>query len=212
MVHGLSEKELLQLRAFSKQFDRVRKSPVGSGVKVKHEIFTQFTKDGIKTNVSGYDPVAFQATLPLFRQFMLNDEPVFFYGICNIIYKNCDREEIKSCVRVARKLWKENLKDVPHKMYQVLHKATDSVEDAVEKLFYGYGGLFHVDIHAIDEDGAVKDIELSLIQRAFPKLCECLNLVDSAIYWWLDAPDEAVPDFEKQLAKSVNSESQDESE
>lgn len=30
------------------------------------------------------------------------------------------------------------------------------------------------------------------LHRAFPKLCWCLNVVDSVIYWWLNAPDATV--------------------
>ncbi len=127
----------------------------------------------------------------------MNDD-ITFGHICNIIYPNCDRPELQAWVREARKKWKETLRKVPEAMHQYLHQATSSLEEAIEKLFYGYGGLFHVNIHAPEEEQSVAAIEELLLHNAFPELLWCLNVIDSVINWWLDATTETVPPVPKQ--------------
>ena len=186
--------EELKLRAFHRQFDRIRNSSIGKQGKVKISSTTKFdfTTGQIDTVVEGFDPELFQAQLPVLRQFILNDD-ISFNHICNIICKTCDRPELLAWVKEARRRWKENLATLPDAMHQHLHKTTDSLEDALKKLFYGYGGLFHIDIHAPEQDCSVAEIERLVLHRAFPFLCWCLNVIDSVIYWWLDAPHETVP-------------------
>ena len=194
MPDPLTNEETLKLRAFHRQFDRIRRSSIGQAKKVQVKKTTNFDfKTGeISTSFSGYEPEQFQSQLPVFRQFFLQDS-INFGHICNIIYQKCDREELKAWIAEARKRWQENLRQLPEEFERHLHQATGSVEEAIEKLFYGYGGLFHVDVNAPEEEQAVAAIEGAMLHRAFPRLCWCLNVVDSVIYWWLDAPDEPVP-------------------
>ena len=194
MPDPLAADEELRLRAFHRQVDRLRKSAIGRQGRVQISTTTKFdfTTGEIATAFSGYDPDAFQAQLPILRQFMLNDD-IGFYRTCNLIYQRCTRAELLAWVREGRKRWQENLAEVPEAMHQHLHQVTSSLEDALHKLFYGYGGLFHTDIRAADEEANVAVIEKLLLQKAFPKLCWCLNVIDSVIYWWLDEPTKTVP-------------------
>lgn len=194
MAPPLTGDEELKLRAFHRLVDRLRKSAIGRQRKVQISTSTNFdfTTGEIATSMSGYDEEAFQAQLPILRQFMLNDD-VSFNHICNLLYQRCPRPELLAWVKEARKRWKENLAEVPEAMHRHLHQATTSLEEAVEKLFYGYGGLFHTDIKAPDEEQNVATIERLLLHKAFPKLCWCLNVIDSVIYWWLDQPTLPVP-------------------
>ena len=194
MTSTLSQDEELTLRAFHRQVERLRRSSIGrqGQVQVSSTTNFDFRTGNVTTTFTGFDQDAFQSQLPVLRQFVLNDA-VSFNHICNVIYQRCGRPELLAWVREARRRWNENLQQVPDAMHQHLHKATSSLEDAIEKLFYGYGGLFHVDIHAPKEEENVAAVEQQLLHRAFPKMCWCLNVIDSVIYWWLDAPGETVP-------------------
>jgi len=75
------------------------------------------------------------------------------------------------------------------------HGANENVEKAVEKLFYGYGGLFHVNPDDPEEEAKVQEIQAATLQTAFPHFWKCLNAVDSVIHWWLDAPTDPVPEL-----------------
>lgn len=194
MAKPLTDEQTRTLRAFHRQVDRLRHSSIGQQRKVQVSTATNFNfvTGEITTSSSGYDPEAFQSQLPILRQFILKD-PVNFGHICNIIYQCCDRQELLAWVREARQRWTEILDQVPELMHQHLHQATSSLEEALEKLFYGYGGLFHVNINAPEEEQSVSAIEQALLQRSFPKMCWCLNVLDSVIYWWLDEPTKPVP-------------------
>jgi hypothetical protein len=194
MAKPLTDEETRKLRAFHRQVDRLRKSTIGQQRKVQVATATHFNlvAGEITTSSSGYDPEAFQSQLPLLRQFVLND-PVNFGHICNIIFQCCDRQELLAWVKEARKRWNEILAEVPEALHQHLHQATSSLEEALEKLFYGYGGLFHVNIDAPEEEQSVAAVEQALLHRSFPKMCRCLNVLDSVIYWWLDEPTKPVP-------------------
>jgi hypothetical protein len=194
MARALTDEETRTLRAFHRQFDRIRRSAIGQQRNVRVSTTTQmnFQTGEITVSASGFDPEAFQSQLPILRQFILND-PVNFGHVCNIIFQCCDRAELLDQVKEARRHWNEILAEVPEAIHQHLHQATDSLEDALKKLFYGYGGLFHVNIDAPEEENSVSAIEQALLHRAFPKLGWCLNVLDSVIYWWLDAPEKPVP-------------------
>ena len=199
MTNPLTTEEELKLRAFSRQVDRLRNSSIVTQGKLKLSKTTQidFTTGEIKASFSGYEPDAFHAQLPILRQFILQDS-VNFGHICNIIYSRCSRSELKVWIAEARKKWNEKLQELPSAVDQNLHGAVSSLEDALHRLFYGYGGLFHVDINAPDEEEAVAAIEGALIHAAMPNLWWCLNVVDSVINWWLDAPHEPVPELPTQ--------------
>jgi hypothetical protein len=174
--------------------DRLRKSPIiqQQQLTLRQTTTFNFTNGEIAAAFSGYDPIQFQAQLPLLRQFLLQDA-MNFGSICNIVYPKCNRDELRAWVAKARKRWYELLDELPSAVDQHLHGVSTSVDDALNKLFYGYGGLFHVDINAPDEKESVAAIEGALLHKAFPYLFWCLNVMDSVINWWLDAPNDAVP-------------------
>lgn len=194
MASSLTKEEERRLRAFQRQVDRLRKSSIIQQEKltVSKSTNINFTTGEVTASFSGYDPELFQAQMPILRQFILQDS-VNFGSICNVVYMKCDREELKAWVAEARRRWKESLKELPDTVDQHLHQVSTSVEDALEKLFYGFGGLFHVNTDAPDDEHSVSAIEGALLHRAFPHLVWCLNVVDSVIHWWLDASSEPVP-------------------
>ena len=46
-----------------------------------------------------------------------------------------------------------------------------TVKEAIKKVFYGYGGLFHVNIHEPKEEENIRAIQEGMVQHAFPYLC-----------------------------------------
>lgn len=150
------------------------------------------TKFDLTTAFTGYDPEAFQARLPILRQF-IPDDHVWFFPIRNILYQRCPRPESLAWVREARKRWQENSADVPEATHRHLRHATSSPDEALEKLVYGYGGLFPTAVNAADEEKNLAVIEQSLLHKALPDLCNCPNVIDSVIYWRPDEPTPPVP-------------------
>jgi hypothetical protein len=55
--------------------------------------------------LNGPDAKTIKATLVDFRPFTLNDEPVSFNHICNLVEKSTDEPELKNKVREARNIW-----------------------------------------------------------------------------------------------------------
>jgi len=191
---NLTESDQLKLRAFQRQVNRLRRGSIAQKYFYSKITIDLDSRTGqITASYSGYEPEAFQSQLPIFRQFILQGEPVNFYHICNIIEKECGRSELRSWERHARLKWKQILDETPDPMFKLVHEATVTVDEALERLFYGYGGLFHVKVEAPEEEELVAVIEQSLLQEAFPKLCWCLSTIDIVINLWLDAPQEAVP-------------------
>src|SRR4051794_20587048 len=84
MTRQLTNDEQLELRAFHRQVDRLRKSSIGQQRKAHVSVTTNFDfRTGqITASSKGYDPESFQSQLPVLRQFILND-PVNFGHICN---------------------------------------------------------------------------------------------------------------------------------
>ncbi len=69
-----------------------------------------FEKDlGSKVALKGPDAKTIKAMLVDFRPFTLNDEPINFNHVCNLIEKEVDDEEIKKNTREARDVWSKLL-------------------------------------------------------------------------------------------------------
>ena len=115
-------------------------------------------------------------------------EDVHFNRIYNIIYTTCDRDDLKEWAVEALRIWKEGLGRVPDEIDQHFHQVNTSVDEAIEKLFYGYGGLFHVDINDPDEQEKIHAIEESLLHHAIANLFAALKILDCVIIRWLDDP------------------------
>ena len=111
--------------------------------------------------------------------------------------RNCQRDDLREWATEAKRLWDEAFRRVPGSNDQILFGVNTSLEDALDKLFYGFGGLFHVDIDKPDEAESVGAIESALIHGVFPHLWRCLNILDSVINWWLDETSATVPSVEE---------------
>lgn len=186
--------EELAIRAFQRQVVRLRNSSIVSEGKVRLSLTTNISLPSgeVTKSFEGYDRERFQAQLPILRQFILSDE-ISFNHIHNIMNRCCDRSELVSWIRYARRKWDERLASLPEKVNRHFPSAIISVDEALKRVFYGYGGLFHVDIHEPEEDLSIRAIEDEMLHGAFPYLFWCLNVFDSAIHWWLDEPGEEVP-------------------
>lgn len=194
MARPLTSEEELILRAFQRQVNRLRQSSIVQSGKVSFKYSTTITfhSGEIDTSFAGYDPEAFQAALPILRQFFLQDH-INFNRIHNILNQCCDRQDLLEWTRHARRKWLETLGRLPVDEHRYFHDAKDDVASAVQKLFYGYGGLFHADVHRPDEEEQVREIQEATLQNAFPFFWNCLNNLDSVIHIWLDEPMKPVP-------------------
>lgn len=187
------------LRAFQRQVDRLRKSSIvrQQQVTITTTCRLDFATGKRALSFSGYDVESFQSQLPILRQFILQQDQISFYRVCNIVLRRCQRDELKEWAREAKRLWKECLQRVPDMRSRTLFGGAASLDDALKNLFYGFGGLFHVDIDKPDEEASVAAIEAALIHYSFPDLWRCLNIMDSAIWWWLDETNAIVPRVEE---------------
>ncbi len=194
MTRALTNDELIILRAYQRQVNRLRQSSIvqSGGVTFKYSTKITFPTGQIDSSFEGYDKVAFQAQLPLLRQFLLQDS-INFNRIHNIVNQCCDRQDLLAWTRYVRKKWSETLGRLPINDHRFFHGANQTVEAAVEKLFYGYGGLFHVNVNELDEEEQVREIQEATLQNAFPYFWNCLNNLDSVIHIWLDEPTKTVP-------------------
>jgi hypothetical protein len=194
MARAMTTEETLRVRAFQRQVNRLRQSCIVQcgGATFKYSTKITFPTVQIDSSFEGYDKVAFQAQLPLLRQFLLQDS-INFNHIHNIVNQCCDRRELLEWTRYARETWSATLNRLPIENHRFFHGANQSVEAAAEKLFYGYGGLFHVNVNEPDEEEQVREIQEATLQRAFPYFWNCLNNLDSVIHIWLNDPTRHVP-------------------
>ena len=194
MAQTLTDKESRTLRAFQRQVDRLRDSSLNpSGpLTMKTSVSLSLDTGKVETQFEAYDKTKFQAQLPILRQFILQDV-VNFNHVHNLIEKYCDRTELKEWNRLTRQKWIEALKGMPIESHQYFHGATQTVEQAVESLFYGYGGLFHVDMDKPPESETEREIRETTVQNAFPDLWTCLHNMHAVINLWLDEPTREVP-------------------
>jgi len=197
MTRPLTDNETLILRAFQRQVNRLRQSSIVQSGRVNFRYTTNidFQSGEIDTAFKGYDEIAFQAQLPILRQFLLQQDSIGFYRIHDILNQCCDRQELVEWVRFVRRRWVEILTRLPIDDHRFFHGANENVDKAVEKLFYGYGGLFHINPDDPEEEAKVQEIQAATLQNAFPHFWMCLNTVDSVILWWLDAPTDPVPEL-----------------
>ncbi len=194
MAQTLTDEESRILRAFQRQVDRLRDSSLNpSGpLTMKTTVSLSFDTGNVETHFEAYDETKFQAQLPILRQFILQDV-VNFQRVHNLVEKCCDRSELKKWNRLTRQKWNETLKGMPIESHQFFHGATQTVEQAVESHFYGYGGLFHVDINKPPESETERGIRETTVQSAFPDLWSCLHNMHAVINLWLDEPTREVP-------------------
>lgn len=194
MARTLTNHELLTLRAFARQFQRLRECSIIKQGELKLSLTTKLDmmSGEVTGSFTGYDTELFHAALPIFRQFLLNDD-VSFDRIHNIINQCCERQPLLDWTRYAKRKWDEKLASLPDQVHRHFHVTLPTVENALQKVFYGYGGLFHVDVNAPEEETSIVAIQNWMMHHAFPFLCSYLNIVDTVIVWWQDAPTESVP-------------------
>jgi len=203
MARPLTDEETLVLRAYQRQVNRLRQSSLFRTEKVAFRFSTKisFPTGEIDTTYEGYDKEAFQAQLPILRQFFLDQDSINFSRIHNLVNMCCDRQELVEWTRYTRRKWVEILARMPLGDSLFLPNETPNVEDAVEKLFYGYGGLFHVDIHQPDEEENVRKLREATLQSVFPYFWNCLQNLNGVINLWLDEPSRPVPPLPDELSK-----------
>lgn len=194
LARPITSEEKLILRAFQRQVERLRQSRIvqSGAAAFKYTTKIDFLTGKIETDFEGYDADAFQSQLPILRQFILNDD-IRFNRVRKIIHRCCERKELLAWTEYVRVNWRTALARLPIDDHRFFHDAIDNVDNAVRKLFYGYGGLFHVDIHEPGEEEGVREIWEATLQHAFPYLWTCLNQLDSVLYLWLENPNEPVP-------------------
>jgi hypothetical protein len=192
MVRPLTSDETLLLRAFQRQVERLRKSSILREGKINFKYSTKITfpSGEVQQSFEGYDKDAFQAQLPILRQFILQ-EKINFNRIHNIVNQCCERPDLLEWVGFARRQWDRTFTKLPEDNY--FRNQQLSVEEATKKLFYGFGGLFHVDLNVPNEEEEVREIQEAIIQSAFPYLWNSLNNMDSVIHIWLDETTKPVP-------------------
>jgi len=96
-----------KLRLFSRRVERLR----GNDDFFKNVVLKLDFKEnrGAKTALEGPDPKTIKAALSDFRPFTLNDEPINFNHICNLIEKEVNDEDIKRKARETRDAWNKIL-------------------------------------------------------------------------------------------------------
>lgn len=82
-----------------------------------------------------------KAYLLTFRQFVLNDEPVFLYRIYNLCMRHLTSAKLKNYLKTSRKIWKDIHKKVGIEL--VFNKKTLTPEFVTDLWINGY--YFHND-------------------------------------------------------------------
>lgn len=153
---------------------------------------------GMTAEFDGYDSDMFKSFWTTLRQIaLLESEDIYFYKICNIVRKNCDREELNNWVDYARDNWKKLLKDEPVVKFAMEEMTTN------EKLlkFWVNGVVFHADNEKYALWNSLippmqNDAMLS-IQALTPRMIQQLLIVENIIRFWLDEPNAEVPPVPK---------------
>lgn len=193
-IDQIPQDDLKRLRAYQRQVEWLRNSKLLATGKVSFKFNTKhsFTTGETSFEFEGYDETEFLAVLPVLRQFVLQGEPVTLFGIHDVIMKHCERDELKDWVKSARSQWSETLNKIPSDRLVFFHKSS-SVDEVINHLFYGFGGLFHVDLDKPDNDEQTMMLMNAALQKAFPKMVNAIFNIDAVIHMWLDDPNLSPP-------------------
>lgn len=191
-MNTISEVEIDRLRAFQRQADWLRNSKLLETGKVTFKTTVPLIGSESLFQFEGYDETAFLAVLPVLRQFILQKEPVNFNYIHNLLMAHCDRDDLKEWVKFSLKQWKATFAGLSTKN-SVLFNQTASPEKAIQQVFYGYSGLFHVDLKMPANDRQTTVVLNAAMQQAFPVLWNSIRNIESVITIWLDNPSASVP-------------------
>lgn len=150
-----------------------------------------------ETPFEDYDEEQFRSFLQTFRQFTLSDEPAYFYCICNLIEKHCGDDNLKAWERHARASWRAIW--AQNSLSYSLSGEQITVEKAFSLLLYE--GITHTDL---DKWRKLSSLPTGargplywIVQRSLGDLFQCLRIVDSVIFYWIDSPGQPVPTFEE---------------
>jgi hypothetical protein len=161
----------------------------------------------------GFDRDHFRSAMQTLRQFLLNEDAVYFQKVCKIIRRKSSRPELVEWSEYERSVWMRTLEATPLS-FKVGDKLF-TVKEAIDLMLYGF--LAHTKIRPAKEwdsmsPGAKATIYF-IVQRSLFDLFYCINLVDSVTMFWLDKPDTPVPPLGKVKCNEDTSESvEDESQ
>jgi hypothetical protein len=189
---ALTPNEVARIRLFRERIADLRRKGLVRGGSTKITVsLTAVASD----SVEGLDEDHLASFLQTLRQFTLNDEPVHFYSIHNVIYRNCARPELRDWLVYARSHWKQSLATSP------LGIGIDGHCPTVEEIMtlFLYGGMVHSDHDKAGELRAmhppIRGILKMMLISGLGGLCHALNVTEKVLWHWLDAPEEEVPPF-----------------
>src|SRR5579862_2628298 len=89
--------ELEKLRLFQKRVGDLRESGVVQHGQITLKVTFPLSgrEKGEEIPFEGFNKDHFGAAMQTFRQFLMDGDAVFFFGICNIIWRKCDRQDLK---------------------------------------------------------------------------------------------------------------------
>lgn len=96
-----------RLRLFQQRVQDLRECGVVTQGIVKLSVTYPLGRTEAKSDVpfEGFERDHFRSAMQTLRQFLMDEESVHFYSVCNIIWTNCDRQELKEWVKYTRAIW-----------------------------------------------------------------------------------------------------------
>ena len=191
----LSDEQKESLRLFRQRSQEIRNHRVVTEWKETLRSKISVECGQTTTEIDGYDLDVFRSFWTILRQFVLSDnEKIFFNKVCNIIWTNCSRNELKKWVEYKRDNWQSLLKATPFVSFANEEKM--ATNKTLLKLWVN-GVVFHTDTEGYDYWNALpvpiqNDAMLS-IQGLTLQLIGCILTIDAVIHHWLDEPNAAVP-------------------
>ena len=144
--------------------------------------------------VDNLDEEQYESFLVHLRKFMLDQEAVHFYSICNIIYRNCSNNDLKKWTACARKLWKDTLDSNPLQIK--VDGQLPSLEDIIELQLYGK--IVHVNLEKSEQLKGTPPPQNALdkvqVLTGIKSLLHAIEIIDNVCWHWLDSPGSSIPD------------------
>lgn len=186
----LTAEEDQRLRIFQARVEDLRNSTLAGG---KRDFSTDLLSDS--SLPTGVNDEEFRSFLTTLRQFTLNDDQAHFFSIHNLVQMKCQCQRIKDWVAYSRKLWKRAMSVSP--LGIELDGEMPTVEDLL--CLFLYGGIVHSDPQLTEKINSLPPSVVSFLKMALlaglRQLCHALVLMDKAIWHWLDAPNDPVPEL-----------------
>lgn len=159
----------------------------------------------------GYDEDDFRAFVSVFRQFLLEQEPVHFLSVAKLVTRRCPRIDLVVWAKEARRRWTFTM-DHGHPCFS-LHITEGGVQRLVTVKgawdLLLYGELIHSDADKAKRlagyHPGTRATHRFLVQWSIAPLVWSLGNLDSVIHIWLDAPSTPVPDLHDETARPSSS-------